>query len=71
MPKGSGFVILSPIENQCIKGGGLLYGGLIELPEKLSLVTVITSRLDLTFLKIMKRLPFGILYTILPPAETL
>ena len=25
-----------PIENQCVKGGGLIYGGLIQLPEKLS-----------------------------------
>ena len=36
MPTSSCFVILSPIENQCVKGGGLIYGGLIQLPEKLS-----------------------------------
>ena len=35
MPTGSSFVILSPIENQCVKGGDLMYGGLIHLPEKL------------------------------------
>ena len=36
MPTGSCFVFLSPIENECVKGGGLIYGGLIQLPEKLS-----------------------------------
>ena len=69
MPTGSCFFILSPKENQCVNGGALLYGGLIQLPEKLSLVTVITSRHDLTLHKITKQLPVGIVYTILPPTE--